>query len=302
MSYNCLFSAVTDEDLVEDVIAHALAMAKAHDAHLDVLCLGVDRSQTGYYYAGASAVVLQETITRAHEESEAIEARVNKLLEGSGIRWASEGGVAQLADMGRHIAARARFSDMAILAQPYGEGRGAELEPVTESALFEGHVPALIVPAGAAPAPMPKRVMIGWNESAEALSAVRAAMPLLASADSVHVVVIDPPQHGPNRSDPGGQVSQFLARHGVQVKSTCSPRPCRRISDVLMRHASDMDADMIVMGAYGHSRFREAVFGGATRYMLEQAGAAGLHGSLTARGVPVRPCSRWGPAGTMLRQ
>ncbi|MCZ0812565.1 MAG: universal stress protein [Pseudomonadota bacterium] len=271
MSYNCLFSAVTDEDLVDDVMAHALAMAKAHDAHLEVLCLGVDRSQTGYYYAGASAVVLQETITRAHEESEAIEKRVTKLLEGSGIRWSSEGGVAQLADLGRHIAARARFSDIAILAQPYGEGRGAELEPVTESALFEGHVPALIVPDGAAPAPMPKRVMVGWNESAEALSAVRSALPILVGADKVHVVVIDPPQHGPNRSDPGGQISQYLARHGVQVEIDVLSKTMPRISDVLMRHASDMDADMIVMGAYGHSRFREAVFGGATRYMLEQA-------------------------------
>ena len=66
MTYNSLFSVITDEKLAEGVLNHAMEMAKAHDAHLDVLCLGVDRSQTGYYYAGASAVVLQETITRAH--------------------------------------------------------------------------------------------------------------------------------------------------------------------------------------------------------------------------------------------
>ena len=271
MSYNCLFSVVTDEDLVEDVMAHAIAMATAQDAHLDVLCLGVDRSQTGYYYAGASAVVLQETITRAHEESEAIEKRVTRALEGSGIRWATETGVAQLADLGRHVAARARFSDMAILAQPYGEGRGAELEPVTESALFEGHVPAMIVPGGAKPVPAPKRVMIGWNESNESLSAVRSALPLLTRAEAVHVVVIDPPTHGPNRSDPGGLLSQYLARHGVTVEIDVLSKTLPRISDVMLRHAQDTEADMVVMGAYGHSRFREAVFGGATRYMLEQA-------------------------------
>jgi nucleotide-binding universal stress UspA family protein len=272
MSYNCLFSVVTAEDLVDDVMTHAMAMAAAHDAHLDVLCLGVDRSQTGYYYAGASAVILQETIARAHAESEAVEKRVVKALEGSSIRWATETGVAQLADLGRHVSARARFSDLVILPRPYGDGRGVELEPVTESALFEGHTPALIVPPGIEPVPSPKRIMIGWNEGAEALSAVRAAMPLLVQAETVHVVVIDPPSHGPNRSDPGGLLSQYLARHDVKVEIDVLTKTLPRISDVMLRHAADIDADMVVMGAYGHSRFREAVFGGATRYMLEQAG------------------------------
>jgi len=270
MTYNSLFSVVTDETFVEETMAQAMAMASAHDAHLDVLCLGVDRSQTGYYYAGASAMVLQETISRAHDESEALEAQVKKLLAGSDIRWASETGVAQLADLGRHVAARARFSDLVVLPRPYGDNCGAELEPVTESALFEGHTPALIVPPKIKPQPNPKRVMIGWNESSEAISAIRAAMPLIKAADAVHVVVIDPPQHGPNRSDPGGQVSQYLARHGAKVEIDVLSKTLPRVSDVLLRHADDMKADMLVMGAYGHSRFREAVFGGATRDMLEQ--------------------------------
>jgi len=113
--------------------------------------------------------------------------------------------------------------------------------------------------------------MIGWNESPEALIAVRAALPLLKQADVAHVVVIDPPTHGPNRSDPGGQLSQYLARHDVRVEIDVLSKTLPRVSDVMMRHAADMGADMVVMGAYGHSRFREAVFGGATRYMLEQA-------------------------------
>lgn len=271
MTYNCLFSVLTDESLIDGTLAHAVAAAQAHDAHLDVLCLGVDRSQTGYYYAGASAIVLQETISKAHDEAQAIEEKVKSELAASGIRWASESGVAQLADLGRHVAMRARFSDMVILPKPYGEGRGAELEPVTESALFEGHTPAIILPEDGKPVPEPRRIMIGWNESVEALSAVRAAMPLLTQADAVHVVVIDPPAHGPNRSDPGGLLSQYLARHGVKVEIDVLSKTLPRISDVLIRHAGDMDAEMIVMGAYGHSRFREAIFGGATRYMLENA-------------------------------
>jgi len=271
MTYNCLFSVLTDADLVDETLDHAMAMAQAYDAHLDVLCLGVDRSQTGYYYAGASAVVLQETITKAQGDADETEAKVRARLQGSDLLWACDKGVCQLADMGRHVAARARYSDLVILPQPYGEGRGAELEPATEAALFEGHTPALVVPADVAPKPRPKRVMVGWNESVEALSAVRAAMPLLAAAEDVHVVIIDPPTHGPSRSDPGGLLSQYLARHGVKVEIEVLAKTLPRVSDILMRHAEDMQADMVVMGAYGHSRFREAIFGGATRSMLENA-------------------------------
>ncbi|MEQ8902126.1 MAG: universal stress protein [Roseovarius sp.] len=271
MTYNSLFTVLTDESLVDETLDHAMAAATEHDAHLDVLCLGVDRSQSGYYYAGASAIVLQETIARAQEESEAIEAKARKVLGGSALRWGVEVGVSQLADLGRHVAARARFSDMVILPQPYAEGRGAELEPVTESALFEGRTPVLVAPKGGTPVPRPARIMLGWNESSEALGAVRAALPLLKRADVVHVVVIDPPSHGPNRSDPGGLLSQYLARHGIKVEIDVLSKTLPRVSDVLLRHAGDMDADMVVMGAYGHSRFREAIFGGATRYMLEQA-------------------------------
>ena len=179
--------------------------------------------------------------------------------------------MAQLADIGRHVAAHARFSDLVIQPLPYGEDRGAELEPVVESAMFEGQTPVLVVPDEGEPKPAPKTVMIGWNESAEALNAVRAALPVLEAAEAVHVVVIDPPTHGPNRSDPGGLLSQYLSRHGVRAEVDVLSKTLPRVSDVLMRHATDIDADMIVMGAYGHSRFREAILGGATRYMLEQA-------------------------------
>lgn len=271
MTYNSLFTVLTDPALVDETLTHAIAVAEANDAHLDALCLGVDRSQTGYYYAGASAVVLQETISRAQDEADEIDRLARARLGNTTIRWAAEKGVAQLADIGRHVSARARFSDLVTLPQPYGEGRGAELEAVTESALFEGRTPVLIAPGGVIPAPKPKRILLGWNESSESLAAARAALPLLRMADTVHVVVIDPPMHGPNRSDPGGLMAQYLSRHGVKTEIDVLSRSMPRVSDVLLRHVTDMDADMVVMGAYGHSRFREAIFGGATRYMLEQA-------------------------------
>lgn len=271
MTYNCLFTVLTDPALVENTLENAIAAAEAYDAHLDVLCLGVDRSQTGYYYAGASAIVLQETITRAHDEAKEIEEQAKTILGKSTIRWGTELGVSQLADLSRHVAARARFSDVVILPKPYGENRGAELEAVTEATLFDGQTPAIILPENAVPMPKPGRVMIAWNESPESLSAVRAAMPLLRTATDVRVTVIDPPSHGPDRSDPGGQLTQYLARHNLRVEVDVLAKTLPRVSDVILRQVTDMNADMLVMGAYGHSRFREALFGGATRYMLEQA-------------------------------
>ncbi|SMX47490.1 universal stress protein [Maliponia aquimaris] len=270
MYYKSILTVVTDRDLAASTLAHAATVAESYNAHLDALCFGVDRTQTGYYYAGANAMVLQETLTRATKEAEALAAIAREQLGKSAALWGVDHGVAQLADIGRHVAARARFSDLVVLPQPYGKGRGVEMEPVVEGALFEGQVPVLIVPDSVEPATMPRQVVIGWNESNEALRAVRAAIPLLAKAESVHVVVIDPPRHGPNRSDPGGMLSEFLARHGVKAEIDVLAKTLPRVSDVMMRHVEDLDADMVVMGAYGHSRFREAILGGATRNMLEQ--------------------------------
>jgi len=271
MNYKSLLCVLTDSDFTAAPLAQGIALAEAQDAHLDVLALGVDRSQTGYFYAGADAPLMQEMLKRAHEEADAVKAAAEAALGKTDVRWACDTGVTQIADLGRHVAARSRFSDLVILPKPYGKNQGTELEPTLEAALFEGQAPVLMVPETAKPFSAPKTISIGWNESAEALVATRAALPFLKEAYLVHVVVIDPPTHGPNRSDPGGLLSQFLSRHGVRVEVDVLSKTQPRVSDVLLRHATDTETDLIVMGAYGHSRFREAILGGATRNMLEQA-------------------------------
>ncbi|MCP9482863.1 universal stress protein [Shimia sp. CNT1-13L.2] len=271
MAYKSILSVLTDTTFVQSTLAQGIELARGQEAHLDALCLGVDRSQTGYYYAGANAMILQETLNRAQKESKDLEEQAIEHLRAAGIRWGTESGVAQIADLGRHVAARARFADLVVLPKPYGKDHGAELEPTIEAAMFEGQAPVLVIPDNTPPMATPKRISIGWNESAEALVAVRAALPFLQKADAVRVVVIDPPTHGPHRSDPGGLLSQFLSRHGVRVEIDVLSKTLPRVSDVLLRHAKDTECEMVVMGAYGHSRFREAILGGATRNMLEQA-------------------------------
>lgn len=271
MAYKSLLTVLTRSSQAQQVLEQLTALAEEHDAHAEILCLGVDRTQTGYYYAGANAMILQETLARANAEAAEVLAYARDFMGKTTVRWSAEEGVAQIADLGRHVAHRARFSDLVVLGKPYGEGHGAEAEPIVEAAMFDGHAPVLVVPDEGQPMRKPKTIVVGWNEGVEALQAIRTALPLLAGADIARITVIDPPTHGPERSDPGGLLSQMLARHGVKCEIDVLSKTMPRVSDILSRHAADTGADLIVMGAYGHSRFREAILGGATRNMLEQA-------------------------------
>lgn len=271
MAYKSLLTVLTDTSTAKYSLTKAIHVAQTEDAHLDVICIGVDRTQTGYYYAGAGVVFQQEVIEKAKEEAQETSQYVTKILAKSGIRYSVDKAVAQLAGLGRIVAHRAQFNDLVILPRPYGKGCAQEQEIIIEAALFEGNSPTLVIPKKSKVKFKRMRVIVAWNGSSEALSAVRAALPALIAAESVNIVVIDPPQHGPDRSDPGGALAQMLVRHGVNTEISILAKTMPRVSDLLLRHARDMDADMLVMGAYGHSRFREAILGGATRNMLENA-------------------------------
>lgn len=272
MTWKSLFCAVSDVPLVRPTLEHAATLAARLDAHLEVMAVGVNRCPTDMYFAGASALAVQQTLDQCQQESDMIAAEARRVLSVlPDVTWSCDAQVAQLADLSRVVASHARFCDLAIQPSPYGQGRGNELEPLTEAILFEGRTPALILPADSAFPLAPKRVMLAWNESPEALMAARAALPILTEADVVKVVVVDPPEHNAERSDPGGRVSQYLARHGVKVDIDVLSKSLPRVADVLIRHAADIEADLVVMGAYGHSRFREAVFGGTSRAMLEHS-------------------------------
>lgn len=271
MAYKTILTVVSNSDLSRSALDAAITMATRQDAHLEILCLGIDRTQTGYYFAGTNAVLLQETLQKAQDDAAAVEAAVQQRMSGEALRWGSDAAVAQVTGLSQLVAARARFADLVVLPKPYGEDRGIEDEAITEAALFDGQVPVLVAPANANLTAIGQRIALAWNQSSEAMTAIRCAMPMLKEADLVDITVIDPPQHGPDRSDPGGLLSQMLGRHGVRAEITVLAKTMPRISDVLLRHVSDMSADMVVMGAYGHSRFREAILGGATRNMLEAA-------------------------------
>jgi len=274
MAYKSLLTICADPARAPQTFAAAASLAMAQDGHLDALALGVDRAQLGYSYVGASAIVVQAAQENATADAQAVEAALRKAAAAAGpsLRWSSEGAVAMIGGLADLIATRSRFADLVVLAKPYGENHGDEEEAIVESAMFQGQAPVLVLPDAPLDATnIGKRVVIAWNQSREALNAVRYALPFLKHADQVWITIIDPPQHGPERSDPGGALCQMLVRHGVKAEVSVLARTMPRISDVLARHCRDVNADMLVMGAYGHSRFREAILGGATRNMLETA-------------------------------
>lgn len=272
MAYKSILTIVTDPQAAAHQVDAAVDLARRFDAHLEVLCVGIDRAPNGYYYAGAVPVVSDETFVQAQEDARASATAMQARLENEDIRWSVDSSVAQIGALSSQVGLRARFSDLVVLAPPYGTKVGPEAEAVVESALFEGHAPVLVLPKGGNGASFGSRIVLAWNQSNEAMNAARAALPLLKAATSVSVTVIDPPASGPERAEPGGLITQYLVRQGVKAEVAVLAKTLPKVSDVLGQHARDIGADLIVMGAYGHSRFREAILGGATRSMLENAG------------------------------
>lgn len=271
MAFRTITTVLTDPETNAASMRTAMEMARREEAHLDVLCLGIDRTQPGFYYAGANAMIVQDNLTQAREDSVKLEDYARAMLQGAAFPWSATAISSQMVALNGLVAHRTRFSDIVVLPRPYGEHRGYDCEAITEAAMFEGNVPVLIQPDDTEFPDDIRTVMVAWNESAEALRAVRAALPFLQGAENVNIAIVDPPQHGPERSDPGGALSQMMSRHGVRPEVSVLSKTMPRVCDVLLRHASDIGADLIVMGAYSHSRFRESIMGGATRDMLELA-------------------------------
>ncbi|MCS5603665.1 MAG: universal stress protein [Paracoccus sp.] len=263
-----VLSRPTQISLLDD----AETLATREDAHLDILCLGVDLSQAGYYFPGGTPYAFQEALDAAMEDAEALEQKVrDHLASASDLRWSVDTAVVQMGGVTSLVGVKARFSDLTVLSRPYAEDAPGEAETVIEAALFEGGCPVLVLPKPGVPAQPPRRILVAWNQSTEALAAVRRALPMLQAADSVEITIVNPRGGGPEGTDPGSALTRMLTRHGVHAEIAVLARTGSAISEELDRRAAEIGAEMIVMGAYGHSRFREAILGGATRNMLEKA-------------------------------
>jgi len=122
--------------------------------------------------------------------------------------------------------------------------------------------PVLIVPYIGFNQTPGKNVLVAWNDSKEATRAVNDAMPVLENANQVQVLAIS--AKGETNEVPTAEICVYLARHGVRAEAAKTVSDGLKTSDILLNRISDRGIDLLVMGAYGHSRIREMVMGGAT--------------------------------------
>ncbi len=270
MAYRTIAAIVTDQEADRSTLAAAARLAGDTPAHLDVYCLGIDQTRFEPLPAGAAGVLLETGAAEARDRAETLAAWARETLSGKPTTLV-EPVVMPHMGLESGVARMARYADLIVCARPYGRLAGPLQVAALEAALFGTGAPVLVVGADLEMDPAPRRVLLAWDESPEALTAMRHALPLLTAAEHVDVVMVDPPPHSPERSDPGGALCIMLSRHGVRAEVSILSRTLPRVSDCLIRFAREHGCDLIVMGAYGHSRLREAMLGGPTRDMLEAA-------------------------------
>jgi nucleotide-binding universal stress UspA family protein len=187
-------------------------------------------------------------------------------VEGIAAEWRQREGA-----LARVVAKNARYADLAVLSQadPASEYAGEAMELPADVALTAGR-PVLVVPYIGAWKTLGTHVLVGWNASRESTRAVNDALPLLQRAKKVTVLAINPERGIDGHGEvPSADVALHLARHGVKAEAAQTIAGDIDVGDVILSRASDLGADLIVIGASGHSRVREIVLGGVTRHLLQ---------------------------------
>lgn len=259
---------VTDESRDAAPLRAAAALALREDAHLDVVTLGLEPVPLEALPMASAQIVIESGRAEAEARAVALADWAKGLLPPE-VRSAVQPRTVMSMALAASAARAARFTDLCVAARPYGPGRDPLAPAIAEALLFGTGAPVLFLPDGGADLSRPfGRICLAWDDGDEALAAARAALPFLRAAEAVDVAIIDPPLHAADRADPGGELCLWLARHRVRAEVSVLARSQPRIADILARFAQERGAEAIVMGAYGHSRLREAVLGGATRDML----------------------------------
>lgn len=169
----------------------------------------------------------------------------------------------------------ARFCDVAVVGQPGRDSVRRFGETVTDHLILSVGHPILVVPTLPAGFSVGKRIMIAWDRSPLATRAIHNSRPFLRHADSVHILAInlEPETHG---GKPGSGICEHLARHDIEATPIHVRGATESLADVLLSQARELDADLIIMGAYGHSRLRERILGSTTSQLLNTSPVAML--------------------------
>jgi nucleotide-binding universal stress UspA family protein len=168
------------------------------------------------------------------------------------------------------VALHTRYADLAIIGQSNPDRpETAVFNEIIEEVLFNSGRPVLMVPYAGTFEAIGRKVLVGWKSTAEAARALNDAIPLMRGAEQITIMTSDPADG--DGDEPVADIALHLARHGLTVLATHTISDGLRGDDILLNQAADTGADLLVMGAYGHSRMRERMLGGVTRGILQSA-------------------------------
>jgi nucleotide-binding universal stress UspA family protein len=246
-------------------IDYAISLATTFEAHLAGAAFAYDEIPPAMLAGEVPPAWLEELHKAAQDAARAAVAKFETAAKRAAISAQAGWLPASLDGPAELFARMARRFDLSVVRQAE-PGKSTIAALVIEAALFETGRPVLVVPYIQKGGVELGRVMLCWDGSRSAARAAADAMPFLKRAKTVQLVVVS--QHGKSDETPGADIAQHLARHGVAVEVKQIVAPDTKTADVLLSHAADSSADLLVLGGYGHSRLREFVLGGVTRSIL----------------------------------
>lgn len=258
----CLFQNESDAGVLLDSVT---TLAKASDARV----FGFHPEMVPTSFAMATGFpdveIIQDVAKRAEEATSAIARQFYKHIENRGInaQWVSGQGFPGDLSMGALTVARS--CDLVVTTQPNPNAETVDLDNL----LHESGRPVLVLPRRPLRDASFKKVVVGWNGSREAARAAFDALPFLKRAEAVDLLVLDPEERGAGAPQQGETIAATLARHGVNVSRIAAKKGAASIEDAILGHAIAGGADLLVLGAYGHSWLRDFLFGGVTRSVME---------------------------------
>jgi nucleotide-binding universal stress UspA family protein len=257
----------TDEDEVR--LAHAESIAVRFGAHLTGLYAN-PLPEYAAAFAGEPGFTAMEAVVeleeQARKEGELVLARLKERFARVDAPNEVRRLAAQASEIPRLGASEARWADLFVVSAPYRSSDAAVGDDLLEAVLFGAGHAVYAVPPRAKVRDETYAVVVAWEDTRESARAVAEALPFLTRATNTRIVMVD----GENGAgDAAIDIAAHLDRHGVNVEVVAIEAAERTVAQALLDEARKMSADLIVMGAYGHSRFREWILGGATREMLE---------------------------------
>ena len=265
--YKTIIVHVDESPLADARLRAAAWLANAHEAHL-VGCAATGMSWPAYAMLTGSMAVSPVN------EFEALRSLARNSLARFAAR-ARQLGVdsfeeRMVEDENRDaLLLQSRYADLVVTGQDAGDA--ATVRGLPQYLAMHGVRPVLVVPPSYDDQPLADSVLIGWDGGSPALRAIQGAMPILLRARAVTLALVNPELapslHG---EEPGADMALHLARHGVRVEVLCE-RTHASPGDALLGIARNAGAGLLVAGAFGHSRYREIMLGGATRVLLDRA-------------------------------